>query len=151
MEVLMTTNFRDPRQVKQLDDVTLRREMKRLLPGELILDSEEWDELLDFSNQGARLNFIRKNVIAARRNGGQQPRMLDPSERNALAAYVLNGGPRPRFARFASPDGHYGASYLAPDDPDAATPAPPWPEQDPDEPGRYVQPKGDYAIPSDQR
>ena len=147
----MSTKLRDPRQVKHLDDVTLRREMKHLLPAELILDGEEWDELLDFSNQSARLNVLRKNLIAARRNGGSAPRALDPTERNALAFYVLGQGPRPRFARLASGDGHYGPSWLLADDPDAPPVAPAWPAQDPDEPGRYVQPKGDFAIPSDRR
>jgi len=146
----MTTNFRDPRQVKHLDDVTLRREMKHLLPAELILDGEEWDELLDFSNQSARLNVLRKNLIAARRNGGTPPRMLADHERLALGRYVLGDGPRPRFAKLASGDGHYGAAWLQVGDPDAPAPAPPWPAHDPDEPGRYVQPTGDFAIPSDR-
>jgi hypothetical protein len=147
----MTTKLRDPRQVKHLDDVTLRREMKHLLPADLVLDGAEWDELLDLSNSTARLNVLRKNLIAARRNGGSAPRTLDPSERNALAFYVLGQGPRPSFARLASGDGHYGAAWLQAGDPDAPPAAPPWPTQDPDEPGRYVQPKGDFAIPSDQR
>jgi len=147
----MTTNFRDPRQVKVYDAVDLRRAMKHLLDASLILDHEEERELLDQSNQGARYGALRARVLRVGLYGGTGPRLLSDQERGALAVYVMGQGPRPRFARLASGDGHYGPSWLQAGDPDAPAPAPDWPAVDPDEPNRYVQPKGDFAIPGDRR
>ena len=105
---------------------------------------------MDESGLSAKRELLFRD-LGALRNLPPAPRTLDVSERNALAVYVLGQGPRPRFARLASEDGHYGAAWLQAGDPDAPAPAPPWPAQDPAEPGRYVQPKGDFAIPSDRR
>ena len=138
---------RDPRQVQHLDRVTLRRQMKHALPADLILDGEEWDELLDLSNQSARLNIIRKNLIAARRNGGQVPRTLDEQERFQLARYVQGDGPRPRWAKYVDMEGHYGFSHRRDDDPVPAPPPEPWPATLDGDPGRSVRPKGEYGIP----
>ena len=135
----------NPMQTRQLDRTELRREQKLMLPADVILDPEEWDELLDFSNQSARQILLRKALIAARRAGLHPPRMLTEQERLALGLFILGEGPRPRFARFVSRDGHHGSSYLAADDPDAPKPAAPGPVEDPSEPGRYVQAVGRFA------
>lgn len=142
-------NVRDPRQVQHLDRIQLRKAQKHALPPELILDGEEWDELLDLSNQTARLNIIRKNLIAARRNGGTVPRTLDATERLALARYVQGDGPRPTWAKYVDMEGHYGFSHRRDDDPVPAPAPEPWPAQDPNEPGRYVQAKGRFAMPGE--
>jgi hypothetical protein len=147
----MTTKLRDPRQVKTLDDVTLRREMKHLLSAEYLLDHTEELELLDQSNQGGRYNALRARVLRQGLYGNGGPRLLSDGERTALALYVLEQGPRPRWARLASGDGHFGPGWLQAGDPDAPAPGPAWPTPDPDEPSRYVKAKGEYAIPSDQR
>lgn len=138
---------RDPRQVRHLDRVTMRRLMKAALPAELILDSEEWDELLDFSNQSARLNILRKACIAARRAGLQSPRMLGGPELAALGLYVLGQGPRPTWAKYVDVEGHFGFHHRQDDDPVPAPTPEPWPATVPGDPGRYVLPKGEYAIP----
>lgn len=143
----MANPFRNPTQTRRLDHIELRREMKLLLPADLVLDGEEWDELLDFSNQAARQTLLRKACIAATRAGLPKPRTLGPEERTALALFVQGEGPRPSFARYASADGHHGQHWLAPDDRDAPKPSAPWPAQVPGDPGRYVRPTGEYAIP----
>ena len=147
----MSPTFRDVRQVKVYDAVALRRAMKHLLGADVILDHDEERELLDQSNQGGRYGALRAGVLRVGLYGGTGPRLLSDQERTALALYVMGEGPRPRFAKLASGDGHFGAPWLQAGDPDAPAPAPPWPAQDPNEPGRYVQPRGHFAIPSDQR
>ena len=137
----------NPMQTKTLDQLTLRREMKLMLPATVQLDGAEWDELMDNSNQTSRAILLRKAWLNHRRSGLPAPRILSEQERLALGLFILGEGPRPAFARFVSRDGHHGSSYLAPDDPDAPKPAAPGPVEDPGEPGRYVQPKGEYAIP----
>jgi hypothetical protein len=149
MEVLMSPTRPNPTQTRTLDAATLRREMKLLLTTDYILDAQEWDELIDQSNTGHRLAALRVRVLRGRRDGGHGPRLLSDQERIALGLFILGEGPRPRFARFVSPDGHFGSSYLAPDDPDAPAPAPPWPAQVGGEPGRYVKATGQYAGPGD--
>lgn len=126
-------NRPDPTPIPDLDRKGLRRDMKLLLPVELILDEQEWDELLDFSGQTARHNVIRKNLIAARRAGGQVPRTLAPAERLALGLFVLGDGPLPAFL----------VPFVVP--PRAPEPGP---VEDPTEPGRYVQPTGRFAVPA---
>lgn len=144
------TAIRDPRQVRNLDAITLRREMKQLLAADVILDREEERELLDLSNQQSRYNVLRVALLRAALGGGQRPRTLTDQERLALGLFVMGEGPRPRFALFATSDGHYGQHHVPQDDPDAIPPAPPWPAKDPNEPNRYVQPRGEYAIPGDR-
>lgn len=141
------TDPRDPRQVKQLDRTTMRRLSKAALPATLILDDQEKDELCDLSNQSARDNHLRRLLLGASLRGGERPRVLDVQERLALELFVMGEGPRPRFARLVSPDGHYGAHWLRADDPDAPRAAAPWPETLDGDPSRYVRPKGDYGIP----
>ena len=137
----------NPTQTRQLDRIALRREMKLMLPATVQLDGAEWDELMDNSNQTSRAILLRKAWLNHRRAGLPAPRILSEQERLALGLFILGDGPRPAFARFVSPDGHHGSSYLASDDPDAPKAAAPGPVEDPGEPGRYVQPKGEYAIP----
>jgi hypothetical protein len=141
------TDPRDPRQVKQLDRISLRRIGKSLLPPTMLYDDHERDEVIDQSNQSARSNSVRAVVLRRALRGGDPWQVLADSERLALDLFVLGEGPRPRFAKLGSDDGHFGAHWLRDDDPDRPAPAAPWPATLPGDPNRYVKPKGDYAIP----
>lgn len=142
-------NVRDPRQVHELDRTELRKRMKAAIGPDLILDSAEWNEALDFSYTSGRLSLIRKACIAATRSGVPKPRQLDASEYLALARYVQGDGPRPRWAKYVDAAGHFGTSHRRDDDPEPAPKPEPWPQQDPNEPGRYVQAKGRFAMPAE--
>lgn len=125
----------------------MRRLCKAALPATIILDDQERDEVIDQSNQSARANALRAAVLRASLRGGERPRILDVQERLALELFVMDEGPRPRFARFVTPDGHFGQSALRVDDPDAPTASAPWPETLDGDPARYVRPRGSYGIP----
>jgi hypothetical protein len=139
----------NPTQTRNLDEVTLRRELKELLPSAVALDRQELAELLDFSNQAARYQVLRKKFLARGVAQLQPGDMLTDQQRAALIAYRMGDGPRPDFAMLATPGGHYyGESLLAPDEqrPEAVQD---WPQQVAGEPGRYVQPTGRFAQSED--
>lgn len=136
----------NPTQTKNLDNVTIRRELKQLLPSTVILDQAEARELLDLSNQSARHNALRLKLLARAISQLAAGDMLRPDQFDALLAFHQGHGPRPDFARFVTADGHYGQAALAPDDRDAPKAGAPGPVEDPSEPGRYVQPKGRFAL-----
>jgi hypothetical protein len=138
-------NRPDPTPIPALDAKALRRAMKVSIGPEYILDEQEWDELLDFSHTNARLNVMRKNLISARRAGGQGPRMLRPEERSALALYRMGEGPRPAFALYIDSHGRFGGQTIAPRAERGVTAPAPDPVEDPTEPGRFVQPTGRFA------
>jgi hypothetical protein len=126
-------NRPDPTPIPGLDAKALRRDMKLMLPETLLVDQQEWAELLDFSGQTARHNVIRKMILAATPHDGPHWRTLRPEERTALALFMLGDGPRPAFL---------------PAVPLTSPPPTPAPVEDPTEPGRYVQPSGRFAVPA---
>jgi hypothetical protein len=132
---------------RQLDTRTLRLQLKQLLPGDLILDKEEEEELLDLSNATSRANVLRLGLVRAALGRGQRPRTLSVHEWGDLISYVTGTGERPSFALLATPEGHYhGLTVLRPDE-DPLRGSTPGPAEDPGEPGRYVQPSGRFALP----
>lgn len=139
----------NPMQTDNLDNVTLRRELKGMLAPDHILDRQELAELLDLSNTGHRLTAIRLRLLRYAISQLPAGMLLTDQQRGALISYRAGTGPRPPFTMFVSSDGQYGAHNLAPDDPDAPKPGPAWPQEDPNEPGRYVQPAGRFAQPQE--
>lgn len=137
----------NPTQTRRLDAVTLRRELRLMLPGGVALDQEDLRACLDPSNQSAHYNVLRLKLLRRAIATAQSDDLLSPAQFAALLAYHGGDGPRPPWLRFVSPAGHHGRHFLAADDVDAPKAAAPGPVEDPGEPGRFVQPKGEYAIP----
>lgn len=137
----------DPTQTPLLDEITLRRELKQMLPADVALDRQELHELLDLSNVGGRYDALRLKLLRRAINQLTPDDLLRAEQYRALLDYRQGRGPRPSFARYVTPDGHFLGQSIAPEDGPRPGAAAPGPVEDPSEPGRYVQPKGEYAIP----
>jgi hypothetical protein len=137
----------NPTQTPRLDELTVRRDMKHLVPGNMILDHAEEKEILDLSNSSGRVTHLRILLLRAALFGNPRPSTLGDSDRTELLRYMTSGGPRPVWAKLASPDGHYGIGYLDGRDPAAHAEPTYGPPEDPREPRRYVEPTGRFALP----
>jgi hypothetical protein len=127
------------------DAVILRRELKQLLPSDIALDQVELYELLDLSNVGGRYDVLRLKLLRRAISSMSPTEMLSTNQFSELLAYRDGRGPRPQFARYVTPDGHFIGASIAGAAGLSASARDPGPVEDPSEPGRYVQPKGRFA------
>jgi len=135
----------NPTQTRGDDAIILRRELKQLLPSDIALDREELRELLDLSNVGGRYDVLRLKLLRRALGSIAPDDVLRDDQFRALLDYREGRVPRPSFARYVTRDGHFIGESIAPEEPLRPQAAAPLPARDPDDHGRYVQPKGRFA------